>query len=625
MIHAAHKEDAQKSERTKVKDTIKSFTYGNVSLQDSLWKRQRDYVIELYLSLSNGDILKSSMRRAGIDSNYNGLPGWGGTLGQMLGSYAKLYCVTGDYRLKAKTVSLFEEWAALADEHPELYHQGTYSYDKMIGGMLDMYEYMGYEPVKEYISRLTDQSIEDLDRSIDRDGLQDHRMKGQIEWYTLPENVYRAYQLFGDEKYKEHASACHYDYMWNKVLNHDFKIGPRHAYSHVNTLSSAARAYEVTGEEKYLDVMKIAYDEITEHHTYATGGYGPGENLFVDREGYLGFMLLSTWDLGGEDPSFINFAGQRVARSDAWGSCEVSCCAWAVFKLCNYLLRHTGDAKYGMWAEQMLYNCTGGQPDIKPNGELLYYADYFADGGMKSTVDRRLRAGGENFLWQCCSGTFPQDVAEYSNMIYYYDENSLYVSQYLPSSVEWERENGKVIVENFSDFPKHSTLRFRVSSPEGSCFALKFRVPAWADGANSVKVNGRVLDIAAVPNTWLVIQREWGEDDLVEIDYPFRLWFKAVDEQHPNLVALNYGPIVMVSTEMTILVGDREHPEEWILPVEGEEMTFRTLPGHTGALEFVCRTFKPYYTYPENTWYFMYHRIYKDDKEKKVVNRTINA
>ena len=68
-----------------------------------------------------------------------------------------------------------------------------------------------YEPVKEYISRLTDQSIEDLDRSIDRDGLQDHRMKGQIEWYTLPENVYRAYQLFGDEKYKEHASAWHYD------------------------------------------------------------------------------------------------------------------------------------------------------------------------------------------------------------------------------------------------------------------------------------------------------------------------------------------------------------------------------------------------------------------------------
>ena len=142
---------------------------------------------------------------------------------------------------------------------------------------------------------------------------------------------------------------------------------------------------------------------------------------------------------------------------------------------------------------------------------------------------------------------------------------------------------------------------------------------------NTVKVNGRPLDVPAVPNTWLTIDREWGADDLVEIEYPFRLWFKAVDEQHPDLVALNYGPVVMVSTEMTILVGDKAHPEEWILPVEGEEMTFKTLPGHTGILDFVCRTFKPYYTYPENTWYFMYHRIYKDDKEKKVMNRTINA
>ena len=29
---------------------------------------------------------------------------------------------------------------------------------------------------------------------------------------------------------------------------------------------------------------------------------------------------------------------------------------------------------------------------------------------------RRLRAGGENFVWQCCSGTFPQDVAEYARL-----------------------------------------------------------------------------------------------------------------------------------------------------------------------------------------------------------------
>ena len=36
---------------------------------------------------------------------------------------------------------------------------------------------------------------------------------------------------------------------------------------------------------------------------------------------------------------------------------------------------------------------------------------------------------------------------------------------------------------------------------------------------------------------------------------------------------------------MTLLEGDISDPSSWIVPVKGEEMTFRTLPGHTGALK----------------------------------------
>ena len=603
-------------ERTKTTDRIRPLWYRGVTLEESHYKAQREETIELYLSLKNEDILHNAMRRAGLEDTSDGLPGWGGNLGQFMGAFAKLYCVTGDTRLKEKALSLANTWADLAQEHPQLLHGGTYGYDKMIGGLLDLYEYLGYERAKELVSKLTDVSIKDLDRTIDRDGLQDERMHGQIEWYTLPENIYRAYQLFGDEKYKEHAQAWHYDYMWNKILNHDFKIGPRHAYSHVNCLSSAARAYEVTGEQKYLDIMEIAYEEITTHHCYATGGFGPGENLFIDRDDYLGFMLESPWDLRGDDPTFINFAGNRVARSDAWGSCEVSCCAWAVFKFCNYLLRHTGKAKYAMWAEQFLYNCTGGQPPIKKNGDLLYYAQYFADGGMKTTVDRRIQQMGQNFAWQCCSGTFPQDVAEYANMIYYYDENAIYVAQYLPSTLKLDFKGQKVSLQNFSDFPKHSRAAFELKLERSDSFALKFRVPQWATGKNAVTINGKVTDTKIEPDEWLVLEREWNDGDLIAIDYEFKLYFKPVDQYRPNLMALCYGPIVLVSTEMTVLEGNAENPASWIVPVRGKEMTFRTLPGHTGAIKHICRTFVPYWSYPEDKWYFMYHRVFAEGEMK---------
>ena len=596
--------------RTKISDVIHSFEYQNINLGNSLWKEQRDYTVELYLSLDNGDILHGLKARAGIqDCQHSGLPGWGGNLGQFLGAYAKLYCVTGDERLKAKALSLYQEWTDCVNQEPGLLHGGTYGFDKLIGGLLDIYEYMGCEETKADISRLTDQSIKDLDRSIDRDGLQDNRMHGQIEWYTLPEQLFRAYQLFGDEKYLEHGNAWLYDMLWNKILAHDFSIGPRHAYSHVNCLSSAARAYEVTGDKKYLDIMTIAYEELTKHHTYATGGYGPAETLFGDREGYLGFMLESPWELHGDDPCYTNFAGNRVSRSDAWGSCEVSCCAWAVFKYCHYLMRYTGEAKYATWAEQFLYNCCGGQPPIKPNGELLYYAQYFTDGGMKSTYDRRLTANGANFLWQCCSGTWPQDVAEYSRQLYYYDANSLYVSQFLPSDVKWEKDGIQVKVENLSDFPKQNRIQLHITVEKPVRFALKIRIPSWATGTNTLSVDHYAEQVAILPDEWLTLEREWC-NNTVELTFEYRLVLKPVDTQHPNLCALLYGPIVLVCTDMTLLIGDQDAPSEWIVPVEGKEMTFQTLPGHAGTQPLPIRTFVPYYTFPENQWYFMYFHVF---------------
>ena len=101
-----------------------------------------------------------------------------------------------------------------------------------------------------------------------------------IEWYTLPENLYRAYQLTGEQKYLDFAQEWDYTYLWDKLNNKDSAIGPRHAYSQVNSLSSAAMAYEVTGKKYYLDAIENGYTEITERHTYATGGYGPAECLF---------------------------------------------------------------------------------------------------------------------------------------------------------------------------------------------------------------------------------------------------------------------------------------------------------------------------------------------------------
>ena len=90
---------------------------------------------------------------------------------------------------------------------------------------------------------------------------------------------------FGQKLYFDFAREWDYPYFWDKRLRKDFTVGPRYAYSHVNSLSSAAMAYLATKEESYLAAIKNAYEEILRHHTFATGGYGPAECLFPAEEG----------------------------------------------------------------------------------------------------------------------------------------------------------------------------------------------------------------------------------------------------------------------------------------------------------------------------------------------------
>lgn len=601
-----------------IPDKLRGFDYQDVELKPSHWEAQRRDTIETYLAIDNDDLLHYFRSLAHLPAPGNGLTGWYGTgattFGQKLGAFAKLYRVTGDYRLKEKAVYLADEWGKCAQASEKVLDvNDSYAYDKLMGGFLDLYEYLNYGKAVSYISLLTDSAIRRFPRDIKRDGLQDGGLWGRhmIEWYTLPENLYRAYELTGENKYFEFAREWDYDYFWDKLNRHDFQIGPRHAYSHVNSLSSAARAYEVTGDERYLNAMKTAYEEITAHHTFITGGYGPAECLFPDREGYLGDSLKDAWDssVGDGNPLYTNFGGDLVGRNNNWGSCEVSCCAWAVFKFCNYLLRFTGEAKYGDWVEKMLYNGTGGQLPITGDGHVMYYASYFVDGAFKTQIDNRLQPSGSAHQWQCCTGTFPQDVAEYANLLYYHDADGLYVSQYLPSKCSWTSGGVPVSLENFSHYPEEPVIRLRISVETDTRFLLRLRVPSWANGQNRVAVNGETQTAQVKPNTWLELDRVWKDGDIITAEFPFSLALEPVDEKNREIAALRYGPIVLAADEMSVFRGDIGKPEQWIEPVQGEPFTFRTRKGHVAGYDFLTRTFRPYYKIPAMEWYYLYFRV----------------
>ena len=354
---------------------LEPFDYEGVSLLDGPLRSQFSTMRDYYFAIADDDALKGFRERAGLRARGENLGGWYGgdparrtwwsngdtfnTFGQWLSGMARMSKATGDTDMRGKALHLMAEWSATIEPDGWFFYsrrpwQPHYIYDKTVCGLVDMAVYGGRKDSLAHLSRITDWAAENLDRS--------RKLDSDTEWYTLSENLYRAYRVTGDEKYRRFADVWRFTDYWNAFSGAAPTAVSRyghHAYSHVNTLSSCAMAYEVTGEKPYLDAVVNAYDWLQQTQCYATGGFGPEEDL-VAPDGELGRRLETTY-----------------------ASFETPCGCWAGFKLSRYLMRFTGDARYGDWIERLLYNGILGAMPMGPKGATFYYSDYRMGGARK--------------------------------------------------------------------------------------------------------------------------------------------------------------------------------------------------------------------------------------------------
>jgi DUF1680 family protein len=577
---------------------IAPMDYRGVRLRPSRWQAQSDAAREVYFGFSNDDILHGFRAAAGLSAPGRPLGGWCGrdsntVFGQWLSGLSRMYRATGDARMRDKAVLLFTEWAKTvkADGDCRMRH---YAFDKLVCGLVDLQLYADHEPVIAVLDRVTDFASRTFDRSNNlADPTHNTAYYGvPQEWYTLAENLYRAYQLTGNPKFSTFAEAWLYPAYWNKFASTSSPADAHgvHAYSHVNTFSSAAMAYETTGDPSYLRIVRNAYDYLQQTQCYATGGYGPNER-FMAPGGSLGRALDT--------------------RSDA---AEIVCGSWAGFKLARYLMRFTGEAKYGDWIERLLYNGVGAALPLQGNGRNFYYADYRVGGGMKV------------FNWDtftCCSGTYIQNTADYHNLIYFTDPSGLYVNLYLPSEVTWNLGSGpraRAVLD--TAYPEAETVTLALTLQQPAAFAIRFRVPQWAQGM-SIRINGQPAAVESRPGTWASIERRWTSGDRIEVTIPLTLRMEAVDRQHPDRVAVMRGPVVLVlegayhAAHFRLPKRDDDLaqwlvPEKWTPPLavlteskESHDATsvFRVVPPDKRPVRL---RFRPFYDVPEHYPYFMY-------------------
>jgi DUF1680 family protein len=506
------------------KTILEAFDYRGVRLLPGPFQNQVEGARALYGGIANDDVLKGFRQEAGLPAPGNGMKGWckatsAVIFGQLVSGMVRLGRATGDEALVGKAVALYEGWAkTLAPDGNA--RMRAYDWDKLVCGLVDLDRYAGVTSALPTLKKTVEWASRTFDRA--RRPADGHDFWGAgpgdtSEWYTLPENLYRAFLAGGDPLFKDFAEVWLYEDYWRGFAESATPpaVLPVHAYSHVNSFASAAAAYRVTGDESYLRICRNAYDFIVGTQCYATGGYGPDERL-MPPDGSLGRSL------------------------DALAyHAEIPCGSWAAFKLAGYLMTFTGAARFGDWVETILYNAMGASLPPEPDGRSFYYGDYRISGGMKGFYWHE---------WPCCAGTYIQNMAEYHNLIAFKDAQGLYVNLFVPAEIEWTHEGQTLRLRQETAYPEEEAVRFSLTMERATHLALRLRVPGWSKGARFT-VNDAPLRVEAKPGEWATIERQWQPGDRLAMTIPMELRAVPVDRQHPQRVAIMYGPVVLAQDE----------------------------------------------------------------------------
>jgi DUF1680 family protein len=99
----------------------------------------------------------------------------------------------------------------------------------------------------------------------------------------------------------------------------------------------------------------------------------------------------------------------------------------------------------------------------------------------------------------------------------------------MSSTITWAEK--KVSITQDAGFPYSttSTTAITVTATAPTTFTMKLRVPAWAEGANTVTLNGKAV-AGVTAGEYLTVTREWKSGDKLDCHFPMTLTASLVQD-----------------------------------------------------------------------------------------------
>jgi DUF1680 family protein len=374
-----------------------------------------------------------------------------------------------------------------------------------------------------------------------------------------------------------------YERLLDRYWRHEFFDAVRaghdvltnmHANTQIPEVLGAARAYEVTGEDRWKEVVTTFWRlAVVERGTYCTGGQTAGE----------------IWT-----PPF-EYAARRGDKN------QEHCVVYNMIRLADLLFQWTGDVAYLDYIERNLYNGILAQQDPR-TGMVAYFLP------LEGGAQKHWGTPTDDF-W-CCHGTLVQAHTRHSALPYYLaDDGAIVIAQYIPSRLITEVDGAPIDV---TVELRDTVLRAGPDANAGVAGSrhrpnswgavvtvtvqrpttLRFRIPAWVSGQAVIDSDSGRHRVSA---GFADVRVEQGTTR-VELTLPTKLHAEPIPDE-PSTVAFLDGPIVLagvIESEFSLFAG-AERAEAVLVP-DNERQWSQWLPGYRATGQDRSIRFQPLFT-----------------------------
>ena len=311
-----------------------------------------------------------------------------------------------------------------------------------------------------------------------------------------------------------------------------------HAVRAVYMYSGMADVAAMTGEQAYIDAIGRIWENVVYKKFYITGGIGARHHGEAFGDAY------------------------ELPNDTAYNE---TCAAIANVFWNQRMFQLHGDAKYIDVLERSLYN--GFLSGVDFSGDRFFYVNPLAfDGEYRfNRDDSNVRLGW--FNCSCCPTNVVRVFPSLGGYIYAQRDDSLTVNLYVNSRATIDVNGAPVEIAQESDYPWSGAIKILLQPEQATQFGLRLRIPGWAcnqpvpgdlycyqddlaptstQEAISLSVNGEAIPLQ-MEKGYALIERTWQAGDVVELNLPMPVKRLLCDERvgnNVNKVALERGPLV---------------------------------------------------------------------------------